>query len=865
MLMRFQGEKQSIFGKSATTLYRASIHVLPQTLALSEKALSFPYQQRTEYPASAYRKVPIHPHAQLHLEKELDRLDQQCRPLSKAEYLALLKACNKCRSLPLAQRLHAHLSHYRLDSTGFLGENLLVTLSKCGALDNALHVFHSLPFKSAFAWTALISGLTDWGRPQSGLATYQNMLDDGAEPDSYTFVSLFKACGIIPDLAAGRKLHMDAHQKGFTNELLVGNTLVSMYGKCGVVVEAEHVFYEMPKRDVVTWNVMLSIYVEKEQARKAICLYRQLCEEARNLQDENTMAFVLQAVRVFAEEKEAHLLTAISSRAIAFEIGRALHAEACRKYLSSSLFVGNSFISMYASCGMMDYAINAFYGLTKPDIVSKTAILSALLEQGQAGKALQFYSKLSQEEISSNYQTFLIALQACGNLAEQEEASRLEDGEFIKATSLEIGGGIHEDARARGLETSLFVANTLISMYGKCGAISEAEKFFERFTCKDIISWNAMLSGYVEQGKAKHALCLYRQMREEGFEPDRQTFLTALQACHDMAIQMPSDFKGSAEVLVVEGCIADTLSLDIGIALHADVRRRGFSSDVFVGTTLIRMYGKYGALAGAEIAFCSLSFVDLVACTAMLCVFVEQGEEEKAFSLYKKMQEEGMSVDELTLGCILQASWRTGRVENVRQLDFVIVCSGVDSDSSVGIVALIQAYGSSGCVRDAKAVFDRLALPDLAAWNACIAANTGDVARRRSFRIFEQMWFKCVSPDALTFVSILSACTYSGLVEAGTAYFESMCRDFTLHMDVNHFVLMIDLLGRTGDLVRATDLTKRVPKQAELAAWLCLLSACRIHGNVELGKSAFDRVVGLQTNDPSAYVLMSNMCVDTGI
>ncbi|MCO5583903.1 hypothetical protein L7F22_037820 [Adiantum nelumboides] len=125
--------------------------------------------------------------------------------------------------------------------------------------------------------------------------------------------------------------------------------------------------------------------------------------------------------------------------AIAFEIGRALHGEVHCKDLSLSLVTGNTLIRMYGSCGAMAHAMNAFYGLTKPDIVSKTAILSHVIVQGQDEKALQSYCKLSQEEIGSNHQTFLMALQACGKLAEKEEGCTLADGEFVKENSLEIG------------------------------------------------------------------------------------------------------------------------------------------------------------------------------------------------------------------------------------------------------------------------------------------------------------------------------------------------------------------------------------------------------------------------------------------
>ncbi|MCO5562628.1 hypothetical protein L7F22_016256 [Adiantum nelumboides] len=296
--------------------------------------------------------------------------------------------------------------------------------------------------------------------------------------------------------------------------------------------------------------------------------------------------------------------------AIAFEIGRALHAEI--------------------------------------DIVSKAAIFSAFIEQEQDEKALQSYCKFSQKEIGSNHQTFLMALQACGKLT-KEEGCMLKAGGFVKANSLEIGRAIHVDAEARGLDTSLFVANTLISMYDKCGAIIEANIIFEKFAHTDIIAWN-MLS-YVEEGKVDDVLRLYRQKREEGFELDRQTFFTILQACDDVAIKMSNNLNGNA----VKRCARSFFSSDVGIALHADIRRRGLALDVFVG--------KLSSLIQAESVFCGLSCIDLISYTTMLSIFIAQGEEDQVLSLFNNMQEKGLVRDEITVVGVLQACWKTGRLD----------------------------------------------------------------------------------------------------------------------------------------------------------------------------------------------------------
>eukprot|EP00250_Pteridium_aquilinum_P002183 c12380_g2_i1 orf=107-919(+) len=151
-------------------------------------------------------------------------------PASTDTYLALLKACNRCKSLAHLTSVRAHLAHHYTELNGFLGDYLVLTLATCGAISDALQVCRTLPHRTVFSWTAIISAYAQCSCGKEALDMFQCMQDDGVKPNSYTFVSLFKACGSIADLAQGKRLHAMADDRGFTSNLYVGNTLVSMYG-----------------------------------------------------------------------------------------------------------------------------------------------------------------------------------------------------------------------------------------------------------------------------------------------------------------------------------------------------------------------------------------------------------------------------------------------------------------------------------------------------------------------------------------------------------------------------------------------------------------------------------------------------------
>ncbi|KAI5067594.1 hypothetical protein GOP47_0018122 [Adiantum capillus-veneris] len=291
-------------------------------------------------------------------------------------YVCLLRTCILQQALLQAMQIHAHLLHHKADLRGVVGDYLVVTLAKCGGIELARQVSASLPRRTVFSWTSMISAYTDAGLAHEALNMYQLMLDDGVEPDHYTFVSLLKACGSIPDLEQGKLLHHEAQRMGFASDVFVGNTLVSMYGKCGDVLKAESVFIALSVHDEVACNAMLSVYVE----------------------------------------------------------------------------------------------------------------------HGCTSKVLQLYRQMQDQGIGGNELTFGITIQACHALAEELDAS-----EYIKEMALEVGRALHHDARKMGVDTSAFVVNMLVSLYGKCGMVPEAEAVFSMLSTRDPQFWTIMLSVYVEQ------------------------------------------------------------------------------------------------------------------------------------------------------------------------------------------------------------------------------------------------------------------------------------------------------------------------------------------------------------------------------
>lgn len=599
-----------------------------------------------------------------------------------------------------------------------------MTLAKCGAIEDALQLSQSLPQRTVFSWTALISACADCGRPLQALALHQSMLHDGVEANAFTYASLFKACGSIPDLVQGKKFHDDARKKGFTSHAFVANTIVSMYGKCGAFAEAEDMFCSLPQQDSVSWNAMLSAHVEQGEAKRALLSYRQMQAEA----------------------------------------------------------------------------------------------------------------------VSTDELTFVIALQACGILSEEADNVVL-NRKSIKAAAFEIGHALHKDAYDSGYASDTLIGNTLVSMYGKCGAISEAEGVFSSLCTRSVVSWNAMLSQYTKQGQAKRALLLYREMQVHGMNPNNLTFVSVLQACGILA--------------TMEG-LTKTKLAEIGRALQIDAERNGCIFDIRVRNTLLSMYGKCGALMEAEEFFRALPHHDVVSWNVMLSVYIDQDKDEKAFLLYQQMAKEGVSLDGVTFSCTLQACSALGSLELCNQVHFDVVSSGYDLVTSVS-TPLLHAYANCASMVDAQTVWNELFTPDIMSWTTCIAGYAVEGSALTSLHMFTNMVLEGHGPDALSLASVLSACTRSGLVAEGLGLYELTICDFRVTPDPKHLDSMIDLLARAGDFKKVESMLGRMSMHASLTSWLHLLGACRVHGNVELAKHAFDYAVDLQPNNLIPYVLMSTI------
>ncbi|XVF43312.1 hypothetical protein PTKIN_Ptkin02bG0030300 [Pterospermum kingtungense] len=356
-------------------------------------------------------------------------------------------------------------------------------------------------------------------------------------------------------------------------------------------------------------------------------------------------------------------------------------------------------------------------------------------------------------------------------------------------------------------ERNVVMYNTMITGLLRCCMVESSRWLFHSIQEKDSISWTTMITGLTQNGLYREAIDVFREMGIEGFAMDQFTFGSVLTAC--------------------EGLMA----LEEGKQVHAFVIRTNHKDNVFVGSTLVDMYCKCKSITSAEAVFKRMTHKNVVSGTALLVGYGQNGYSEEAIRVFCEMQRNGINPDYYTLG-----------ISN----------------------ALVTLYGKCGNLEDANQLFHEMNFRDEVSWTALVSGYSQFGKANETIVLFQRMLAHGLKPDGVTFVGVLSACSRAGLVEKGYQYFESMVKEHGIMPVVDHYSCMIDLLSRAGRLEEARCFINKMPFPSDPVGWSTLLSSCRLHGNLEIGKWAAASLQELEPHNPAGYILLSSIYAAKG-
>ncbi|KAL1196421.1 Pentatricopeptide repeat-containing protein [Cardamine amara subsp. amara] len=482
---------------------------------------------------------------------------------------------------------------------------------------------------------------------------------------------------------------------------------------------------------------------------------------------------------------------------------------------------GSKLVDASLKCGEIGYARQLFDGMRERHIVTWNSLIAYFIKHRRSREAVEMYRLMITNNVLPDEYTLSSVFKAFSDLGLEKEAQRSHGLSVIL-----------------GLEVSnVFVGSALVDMYVKFGKTREAKLVLDRVGEKDVVLITALIVGYSQKGEDTEALKAFQSMLVEDVQPNEYTYASVLISCGNLK------------------------DIGNGKLIHGLMVKSGFESALASQTSLLTMYLRCSLVDDSLQVFKCIEYPNQVTWTSLISGLVLNGREEMALTKFKKMMCDSIKPNSFTLSSALRGCSNLAMFEEGRQIHGIVTKYGFDRDKYAGS-GLIDLYGKCGCSDMARSVFDTLSEVDVISLNTMIYNYAQNGFGREALEMFKRMIDFGLQPNDVTVLSVLLACNNSGLVEEGCEFFDSFRKD-KIMLTNDHYACMVDMLGRAGRLEEAEMLISEVITP-DLVMWRTLLSACKIHRNVELAERIKSKILELSPGDEGTLILMSNLYASTG-
>ncbi|XP_027918595.1 pentatricopeptide repeat-containing protein At2g37320-like [Vigna unguiculata] len=299
-----------------------------------------------------------------------------------------------------------------------------------------------------------------------------------------------------------------------------------------------------------------------------------------------------------------------------------------------------------------------------------------------------------------------------------------------------------------------------------------------------------------------------------------------------------------------------------GIQYHCLAITTGFIANVYVGSSLISLYGRCALLDDAYRVFEEMPVRNVVSWTAIIAGFAQAWRVDMCLELYHQMRGSDLRPNYFTYTSLLSAYMGSGALEYGRCAHCQIIHLGFHSYLHIDN-ALVAMYSKCGAIDEALYIFENMEGRDVITWNTMISGYAQHGLAQEAISLFEEMIKQGVNPDAVTYLGVLSSCRHGGLVKEGQVYFNSMI-EHGVQPEVDHYSCIVDLLGRAGLLVEARDFVQNMPVFPNAVVWGSLLSSSRLHGSVQIGIHAAENRLLLEPGCSTTLQQLANLYARVG-
>ncbi|XP_021278982.1 pentatricopeptide repeat-containing protein At2g29760, chloroplastic [Herrania umbratica] len=461
---------------------------------------------------------------------------------------------------------------------------------------------------------------------------------------------------------------------------------------------ARKVFDQIPEPNLYTWNTLIRIYASSPEPLQGILIFLRMVDESAYYPNKFTFPFVIKAA--------AEILSVC--------VGQALHGMVIKASLGADVFISNSLIHLYLSCGDLDSAYRVFMMIGEKDVVSWNSMITGLAQKGCAEMALELFRRMDAESVKPNDVTMVGVLSAC-----------------TKKLDLEFGRWVCLYIERNGISVNLTLSNAMLDMYTKCGSLEDAKRLFDMMEEKDIVTWttmlagyaklgeyeaarqvldtmprqdiaawNALISGYEQNGKPKEALAIYHELKLSKIaKPDEITLVSTLSACAQLG------------------------AMDIGRGIHAYIKEQGIQLNCHLTTSLIDMYSKCGDVNKALEAFYSVERRDVFVWSAMIAGLAMHGHGRDAIDLFSRMQETTIKPNSVTFTNVLCACSHAGLVKEGKTfLNQMEPVYGIPPEVQ-HYSCMVDILGRAGLLEEAIEFIEKMPIvPSDSVWGAVLGA-----------------------------------------------------------------------------------------------------------------------------------------------
>ncbi|CAN6274535.1 unnamed protein product [Urochloa humidicola] len=466
--------------------------------------------------------------------------------------------------------------------------------------------------------SAAVVALAHVGRHAEVVEHFHRMRMEGVPVSRFVLPSVFRACVGLRDSRMLRAVHTLVIKCSLCQHVVVGTALVDAYVGFGFLDDARKVFDEIREPNAVSWSVIIGGYARSSRWAEVWAAFSAM-QHSGVLPNVSVLVMAIQA-----------------SGALGCQVrGKQMHAIAVVLGFGMNAAVWNCLIDMYGKCGSMESCRRVFDTMIGRDQVSWNTIISSFVRLRLCEEAIDMIVQMQESGFTIDRFTLGSGVAACAHLGD-----------------IYSGHAFHGYLIRRALDTDVIRGTALVDMYGKCGNMALAKLVFDRMDERNYVSWDALLSGYVENELIDSALDTFRQMESADIKPNQHTFANLLRICGDRRYK------------------------EYGRQIHGHAVRVINQMNVVLETELIDMYAKCGSIEVSQLLFIRMNERNLISWNTLLSGYVVDGQPVATINIYRQMELASVRPDHYTLSGLLNLCRFQGLLQYGKQIHAHLIKTG---------------------------------------------------------------------------------------------------------------------------------------------------------------------------------------------